>query len=254
MRRRVPLVLLVLASLTLITLDVGTPLLRPYTQAARTAAAAVVTPMQQQARGLTGADQRSEEVARLRAANARLTAQNGLLRAAGSAAPNPEVRRAVGDDELIPARVVAPGPAGADGLGHTVPLDVGSDDGVRVGAGVIAPDGVVGRVLRTGTETSTVLLLTDPRCTIGVRHVDSGRLGLLEGDGASAALRMLATDTTVRPGDRLVTWGSARDRPYPPGIPVGRVGRVDRESDSERVARVRPATDPAGLDRVVVLR
>lgn len=251
MRRRAPLVLLVLTSLTLITLDAGTHLVQPYARAARTATATVVSPLQQQVRTLTAPDS-PDELHRLRAANARLAAENGLLRAGRTGSPNQEAVRAVGQENLIPGRVVSPGGVGR--LGQTVRLDVGSDDGVRRGSGVIAGDGVVGRVLRTGPSACTVLLLGDPRSTIGVRHTDSRRLGLLEGDGETAALRMVDSDTPLQPGDRLVTWGSPGGRPYPPGIPVGVVQRVDRGSGTGPTASIRPAADPSALDQVVVVR
>jgi rod shape-determining protein MreC len=123
---------------------------------------------------------------------------------------------------------------------------------------VLDGDGLVGRVKTVGPSTSTVLLAVDPESSIGVRLEGSMEVGFTTGQGVrnrgDLDLRLLDGQSSVAPGDRLVTFGSQGDTPYVPGVPVGRVVTVSGSPGSQtRTAVVSPYVDFTSLDLVGVV-
>jgi rod shape-determining protein MreC len=109
-------------------------------------------------------------------------------------------------------------------------LGAGRNAGIAVGQAVLAPEGLVGRVVRVGDRGATASLLTDPNAPVACEVVGTGVRGVLKFRfGAKPGLYLTAvplTDT-VRVGERIST--SATSIVLPPGIPVGRVTSVGRE-------------------------
>jgi rod shape-determining protein MreC len=150
----------------------------------------------------------------------------------------------------VAARVIAGSPApGA----QTIMIDRGSADGVRANLAVIAPGGIVGRVLGDPqAHASMVQLITGRNAGAGavIERVAAG--GVVEGTGGDPALTMqyVPNSFEVREGDRVVT--SGQDGIYPPGFVVGTVTRADRGNLMQRIA-LRPAVNFTHLDVVLVV-
>jgi rod shape-determining protein MreC len=159
----------------------------------------------------------------------------------------------LGRYRVVPARVVAGVPVQDDA--RRVTIDAGSGDGVRTGMTVLSGDGLVGRVVRVAPATCDVLLLTDPAFSVGVRLAGTGRIGVATGAGEGPLrLSLLDAQTDVRRGARLVTLGSAGDRPFVPGVPVGEVRDVRITPGTlSRSGTVTPYVDPGRLDLVGVV-
>ncbi|MEV4744078.1 rod shape-determining protein MreC [Streptomyces sp. NPDC049555] len=151
------------------------------------------------------------------------------------------------------AQVIAIG--AAQGFSWTVTIDIGSDDGVRRDMTVINGDGLVGRVTTVAPGTSTVLLASDPKFTVGTRMEKTGELGFAGGQGDSALrVELLNGKAAVHKGDRLVTFGSSKDKPFVPGVPVGEVVRVEPSVGGlTRTLQVRPFVGFSKLDIVGVV-
>ncbi|GAA2712992.1 MULTISPECIES: rod shape-determining protein MreC [Streptomyces] len=151
------------------------------------------------------------------------------------------------------AQVIAIG--AAQGFSWTVTIDIGSDDGVRRDMTVINGDGLVGRVTTVAPGTSTVLLASDPKFTVGTRMEKTGELGFAGGQGDSALrVELLNGKAAVHKGDRLVTFGSSKDKPFVPGVPVGEVVRVEPSAGGlTRTLQVRPFVGFSKLDIVGVV-
>jgi rod shape-determining protein MreC len=262
-RTKYVLVALLLASFTLITLDLrggGGPVdgLRSAAGAVfgplQRAVSSVVTPIGNFFGGLGDDDQARLE--QLERENAELRLQNrsdeytlrraqqldDLLRVAG-----------LGRYKVLPAQVIAIGPT--QGFEWTVEIDAGTKDGLKVDQTVLNGDGLVGRVKSVTESTATVLLLVDPESTVGVRVEGNGQLGLLSG-AANDPMQLEMTDprAPLEVGDRLVTFGSKNGVPYVPGVPVGTVTSVRTAPGSlVRVADVTPFIIPTALEIVGVV-
>jgi len=270
-RSRAVLGLLVLASVTIITLDARHEVASSPVDPLRTAAGVVIGPVEAAADKMVapiGAIPKYfGDVSGLRKRNAELETANAALesqlRASAAAANRTDELNGIAaladasGFQAVEAQVVAMG--AAQSFSRTVTIDAGTADGVVPDLSVIAADGLVGRVLRAGPTTATVLLITDSKSVIGGRLGDSMELGFLTGDGqvgSDGALQLSLVDHTVspRPGDVVVTWGSRNGAPYLAGIPVGAVVSV-RSSPAEltETASVQPYVDFSSLDVVAVV-
>ncbi|WP_232676444.1 rod shape-determining protein MreC [Nocardioides sp. R-C-SC26] len=159
---------------------------------------------------------------------------------------------------MVPARVIGVGPS--QSFSGTVTIDAGTESGIRPDLTVVNADGLVGRVIRAGATTATVLLVVDPDSTVGGRIGQSMDLGFLRGRGSlgsDARLDLELVDQTVVPHreDTVVTWGSrGGNGPYVSGVPIGRVIEVyasPRETTQRAV--IEPFVDFARLDVVGVV-
>lgn len=125
--------------------------------------------------------------------------------------------------EGIPAAVIG---RSADHWWQQVTLGRGSNDGVKEGAVVMSPGGLVGRVTQTTANTSRVLLLSDPSSRVGVVISRSRFMGYLRGKtGNRAVMEFFEKVPDVRKDDIVTT--SSFSQLYPAGIPIGRVESVD---------------------------
>ncbi|MCF6525334.1 rod shape-determining protein MreC [Streptomyces sp. JJ36] len=173
---------------------------------------------------------------------ARARELDGLLRVAGA-----------GGYGVKPARVIAIG--ATQGFSWTVTIDAGSRDGLRPDMTVLNGDGLVGRITTVGRSTATVLLANDPDFTVGTRLEGTGELGFAAGRGGNAmTVQLLNGKAKVEEGDRLVTFGSHNSKPFVPGVPVGKVTEVERQTgDLTRTLRIRPFVSFSTLDLVGVV-
>ena len=125
-------------------------------------------------------------------------------------------------------------------------------DDVAPDQAVVAPEGVVGRVVSVNGPYAKVQLLTDRSATIGAMVRRTRRQGVIRG-AEEGLLRFdfVPLRSDVRLGDEVVTAGI--DGIYPRGIPVGRIVRVEDGDELFLRIDVAPAVDFGTLDRAFVL-
>ena len=239
-RSRFTIVLLVLFSLTVLTLDfrdVG------FVQDARHAAGSalsplqgvaehVATPFQNTWNGITGYDDLSAQNEALRARVDELEGE--IVRNEDAAEQLAELSDQldipwVGSISTATARVIQQPPSA---FSHVVVIDKGSSAGIKDGMPVVTGAGLVGRIVDVSADRSSVQLITDPEFRVGIRLVSSQRLGTATGQGASRALRI---DTGIEPGEddaemgrrEVITTSGIDDRSsFPASIPVAKVVRT----------------------------
>ncbi|MGW2345837.1 rod shape-determining protein MreC [Streptomyces sp. NPDC001661] len=263
---RLLLVLLIAIAFALITVDIRGGEDSPV-DGARHAAATVFGPVEN---GVSGAvdpignaisavrdsDKRHNRIGELEHENAALKAKLGsgdrnrskvrqldaMLKTAGA-----------GQYGIKGAQVIAIG--SAQGFSWTVTIDAGANDGLKRDMTVLNGDGLVGRVTTVGPNTATVLLANDPDFTVGTRMEKSDELGFASGQGdRPLRVQLLNGKAKVKQGERLVTFGSQADKPFVPGVPVGRVVRVDPSGgDLTRTVYVKPYVGFTKLDIVGVV-
>jgi rod shape-determining protein MreC len=267
---RALVVALVLACVTLITLDLNDttdsalePVRRGLGEVfgpAESAASAAIRPVTAAPEWLRSRDSMQQELDDLEAQNAELRSQvrtsgfdrnrlaefEGLTAAAGTLG-----------HAMVPARVVGLGPS--QSFSSTVTIDAGSDAGLAPDLTVVNADGLVGRVLRVTRTTATVLLIIDPDSTVGGRVGESMEVGFLRGRGVigeRGRLDLELVDEEVVPAkrDTVVTWGSEGGAPYVTGVPIGRITTVFTSlRDQSQRAEIDPFVDFGALDVVGVV-
>jgi rod shape-determining protein MreC len=135
---------------------------------------------------------------------------------------------------------------------RTMTIDVGTHGGVNDNMSVLAPGGLVGRVIGAGTFASKIQLLIDRNAAAGVLDERSRAQGIVIGTGTDMLqLTYLAGTADVQVGDTLTTSGI--DGLYPKGLSVGRVEAVERRAGEYNVVRVRPSVDFSSLENVLVV-
>ena len=264
------LVLLLLASFTLITLDARGGDDSPV-DPLRTAAgnvfgpveevtATVVRPFQAVPEFFTTTGTLRDEVRRLEAENANLRSELATSDVARNRAAELDGLLQSSSDTgyaLVPARVVAHGPA--QSFSRTVTIDAGTSSGVHPDMTVLNNRGLVGRVVRADRSTATVLLIVDRDSVVGGRLGSNMEVGFLRGRGQvgdKGRLDLDLVDNAVTPGkdDVLVTWGSESGAPYVSGIPIGRVTSVySSPRELSKRAVIEPFADFSALDLVGVV-
>jgi len=104
-------------------------------------------------------------------------------------------------------------------------LDQGADAGLVPDQGVIAPEGVVGRLWDVGATQSSLLPLDAYNASTGVMLARSRATGVLQGLGpGKAAIRYIGNQEVVQVGEPVFT--SGLDRVFPRGLLVGYVSAV----------------------------
>ncbi len=137
---------------------------------------------------------------------------------------------------------------------RTLTIDRGSEDGVRGDLAVIAPAGVVGRVVgRPGTRAAKVQLLIDRNAAAGATIERTGAGGVVMGSDDVSLLRLeyVSNLEDVQAGDVVVTSGI--DGIYPKGFVIGHVARVELGRGLYKTIHVQPVVDFTGLEHVLVV-
>ncbi|WP_030381727.1 MULTISPECIES: rod shape-determining protein MreC [unclassified Streptomyces] len=263
---RLLLVLLIAIAFALITVDIRGGEDSPV-DGARQAAATVfgpiengvstaVDPVGNAIAAVRDSGDRHDRIARLERDNAALKAKlGGDARNRSRLAQLDKMLRIAGEGQygIKGAQVIAIG--AAQGFSWTVTIDIGADDGVKRDMTVLNGSGLVGRVTTVGPHSATVLLANDPDFTVGTRMEGSDELGFASGQGDRPfRVQLLNAKADVKKGDRLITFGSQADKPFVPGVPVGKVLRVDPSGgDLTRTIYVEPFVSFTKLDIVGVV-
>jgi len=152
--------------------------------------------------------------------------------------------------QTIPASVIGAS-ASLDFRGITI--DRGTNTGVSANMAVIAPTGLVGRIVTPTTHASKVQLLIDRNAAAGALVERSRAQGIVIGSGVDM-LRMDFVPATadVKVGDEIVTSGV--DGIYPRGFAIGKVEQVDNGNGIYKAIRVRPSVEFNRLEEVLIVR
>lgn len=135
-----------------------------------------------------------------------------------------------------------------------ITIGKGSADGVQADMAVIAPRGLVGRVVgEPAAHAARVQLIIDRNAAAGVLSERTRSGGLIVGVDAQPPLAMdlVSNLTDIKEGDVILTSGV--DGIYPKGYTVGVVEKSERGNGLHRVITVRPAVDFSSLEEVLVV-
>jgi rod shape-determining protein MreC len=152
---------------------------------------------------------------------------------------------------MLAAEIIAGNP---DPVIRMVTINRGSADGVQADMAVVAPGGVVGRVLGPlARHAARVQLLIDRNAAAGALIERTRAGGIVVGVEANPPLRMdfVSNLADVKAGDAVVASGI--DGIFPKGYLIGRVEQVERGTGLYRTVTVKPGVDFSSLEEVLVV-
>ncbi len=138
-------------------------------------------------------------------------------------------------------------------LSKTIIIDKGSFDGLESGMPVVAPPGLVGRVVHVSWNVTKVLLITDENSNVDVLLDRTRVQGIFSGEGLRGGkLKYITKNQDVIAGD--VVMSSGMGGVFPKGLLVGQVRDVTKP-DTELFLNisVTPYIDFSKLEEVLVL-
>jgi rod shape-determining protein MreC len=239
--------------------------MRGYTAVATDALAVITTPIQSTLarvnRSAVGVWSTYQDWKNVRAENRRLREEAQQLRVEAlqvneTVEENRRLRRLLALKAAMPLETLSGEIIAREWGGWVRSLTVnrGRADHVTRLTAVIAPDGLIGRVVDVRPGASVVQVLIDPASTVGAHAVRTRTAGIVEGDprGTMRFKYMARDGSGLQVGDQVVTSGSGGL--FPRGIPIGRVRAIDdRGSALFHYAQLTPAVDFARIDEVLLV-
>jgi rod shape-determining protein MreC len=263
-RARLLLVVLIVTSLFLITLDLrGVKVIDGFKQASQTvlspfqrAGATVLNPVGNFFSDVTHLGRTRSQIEKLEAENANLkTKLLNRKNADGQLNQLKDILDLAGTAgyKIVNAKVISHG--SSQSFSQTVIIDSGSNAGIKKNMTVLSQFGLAGVVKDVYPNSALIQLASDPAFKVGARIAGSQQIGILSGRGnRSASLQLLDNSTTVKVGDVLLARGSIANRPFVPGVPLGYVSQVDNSAGAiAQTATIRYYTNFSTLGVVAVV-
>ena len=148
-----------------------------------------------------------------------------------------------------PAMVIA---SGASPEFRTMTLDKGSSQGLATDMAVLAPAGVVGRVILPTPRAAKVQLIIDRNAAAAGLVERSRAQGVVVGTGTDQMRFEYVPGTAdLKTGDRVVT--SGMDGIYPKGFVIGQIESIQRTAGEFSTVLIRPAVNLSSLETVLVV-
>ncbi len=132
-------------------------------------------------------------------------------------------------------------------------LDKGSRQNLKRDMAVLAPEGLVGRILEVDPSSSSAILLVDPDCRVSALTATSRAQGIITGIGTEKLqMKYLALDAEIEIGEDVTTSGIGSI--FPKGIQIGKIESIERDSDGlHLLALVNPSVPFSKLEEVLCL-
>jgi rod shape-determining protein MreC len=152
--------------------------------------------------------------------------------------------------KVIAAKVIARDP---DNWSSIIIISKGSYHGIRAGCVVIGYEGLLGRVIESGSTTSKIMLLNDPNLSVSGLSQRSRQEGLICGTlGNSLIMKYLPKDADINTGDKIITSGLTLA--YPKGLVIGTVVGIEEEfSGLSKYAVIKPAVNLSNTEEVLII-
>ena len=263
-RARLLLVILIVTSLFLITLDLrGVKVIDGFKQGSQTvmspfqrAGSAALRPVKNFISDVTHLGRTRNQIEKLEAENANL--KQRLINRKNADAQLKQLKSILdlagtAGYKIVNAKVISNG--SSQSFSQTITIDSGANAGIKKNMTVLSQFGIAGVVKDVYPTTALIQLASDPSFRIGARVAASQQIGVLTGRGtSSASLQLLDNSSIVKVGDVLLSRGSIANRPFVPGVPLGYVTGVDNSAGAvAQTATVRYYTNFSTLGVVAVV-
>jgi rod shape-determining protein MreC len=157
-------------------------------------------------------------------------------------------RSAHPEASMLAAQVIG---SSADPTSHTLFINRGEHDRLRINMGVVTPDGIVGKIVEVLPNTAQVLLINDKDSGVGALFSATRTHGVVRGSGdPEPRMEYVINNEKVQSGDAIAT--SGEDRIFPKDFPIGTVESA-KPGNPFQVIRVQPSARLDRLEEVLVL-
>ena len=136
-------------------------------------------------------------------------------------------------------------------------INKGTNEGISANMVLVAPEGLVGRVLESGLTYSKAQSILDSRSSVPAMSVRTGDLGVVKGnyvlsDDGLCTMEYIDGDAEILVGDEIVT--SHLSDIYPAGLAIGKVLELDTDTNGlTKYAIIQPYVDLKHLDTILVI-
>lgn len=158
------------------------------------------------------------------------------------------------DYESVGAKIIAKDP-GVWYDGFTI--DKGTSSDISANMVLIAPEGLVGKVLESGATFSKAQSILDSRSSVPAMSVRTGDLGVVKGDYSLSndglcKMEYIDGNAEIMVGDEIVT--SHLSDIYPEGLAIGKVLEIETDTNGlTKYAVIEPYVDLKHLDTILVI-
>lgn len=158
------------------------------------------------------------------------------------------------DYESVGAKIIAKDP-GVWYDGFTI--NKGTTNNLSANMVLIAPEGLVGKVLESGATFSKAQSILDSRSSVPAMSVRTGDLGVVKGDytlsnSGLCKMEYIDGDAEIMVGDEIVT--SHLSDIYPEGLAIGKVLEIETDTNGlTKYAVIEPYVDLKHLDTILVI-
>ena len=158
--------------------------------------------------------------------------------------------RATLGGKTIPARIIGWDPSP---WRKSFILDKGMNQGIHKDMAVISSEGLAGRILETGPETSRVILLTDIDARVSGMTDQTRATGIIAGaSGSKLKMMYLDLESGVQVQETALTSGLGGL--FPKGLRIGKIISVTRDPSGLHLnAEIEPFVQFSKLEEVVCL-
>ncbi len=155
--------------------------------------------------------------------------------------------------QLIAASVVGRTPSNWFSV---LTINRGSSDGIKKDMAVVTGEGLVGRVINVSGNYSDVMLILDNDSAVGALVQVNRTEGVVEGmPDNTGYVRMIHVPKDAPLRENQVVVSSGLGGVFPKGIPIGRVEKIQTNSDGlVKTAVIRPFVDFDRIEEVFVIK
>ena len=136
-------------------------------------------------------------------------------------------------------------------------IDKGTRSGLSANMVLIAPEGLVGKVLESGATFSKAQSILDSRSSVPAMSLRTGDLGVVKGDytllhSGLCKMEYIDAEAEIMAGDEIIT--SHLSDIYPAGISIGKVLEIETDANGlTKYAVIAPYVDLKHLDTMLVI-
>ena len=136
-------------------------------------------------------------------------------------------------------------------------IDKGTKDNLSANMVLIAPEGLVGKVLESGITFSKAQSILDSRSSVPAMSLRTGDLGVVKGDytllhSGLCKMEYIDAEAEIMVGDEIIT--SHLSDIYPAGISIGKVLEIETDTNGlTKYAVISPYVDLKHLDTMLVI-